>query len=602
MADADPALAIEQSADQVFHVILIKPTHYDDEGYPIQFQKSAMPSNTLACLYALTEDARERRILGEVEIRALAIDESNQRASPDRIIEKLAKSGQRAMVALVGVQSPQFCRAVDLARPFCEAGIPVCMGGFHVSGTLAMLPEMTPELREAQEMGISFFAGEAEDGRLDEVLRDAWQGTLKPIYNYMKDLPGIAGEPMPVLPQSVLDRVYATMSCFDLGRGCPFQCSFCTIINVHGRKSRFRSPDDVERLLRRSHENGTRTFFITDDNFSRNQHWESLIDRVIALREEGLEFSFIIQVDTLCHRIPNFIEKMARAGVKRAFIGLENINPDNLLEVKKRQNKISEYRDMLQEWRKYGVVTYAGYILGFPNDTKESILHDIEIIKRELPLDVLEFFYLTPLPGSEDHRTMLQKGMWMDPDLNKYDLTHRVTHHPKMSDEEWDSAYAEAWRHYYSPDHVRALARRAAATPGYPVDELRHLILIFSMSFDIEGMHPLETGTWRMYFREDRRHGMPIEDAETFAGRIRDEGDGKAERYGAAKRVVDKIFEEVLSDPDRASYRDVATAPQFEEEFDTLAIYKETRGADAAMARQRPRRAVLPSVATLPAA
>ncbi len=112
--------------------------------------------------------------------------------------------------------------------------------------------------------------------------------------------------------------------------------------------------------------------------------------------------------------------------MRRVFIGLENINPENLIAAKKRQNKITEYRVMLQKWRDHGAITYAGYILGFPADTKESILRDIEIIKRELPLDILEFFFLTPLPGSEDHKVLLAKGVWMDRDINKYDLNHRV--------------------------------------------------------------------------------------------------------------------------------------------------------------------------------
>src|SRR5213079_100183 len=111
-------------------------------------------------------------------------------------------------------------------------------------------------------------------------------------------------------------------------------------------------------------------FFITDDNFARNRDWEPIVDRLIALREgEGMRINFIIQVDTLCHRIQNFIEKCARAGVKRVFIGLENINPDSLLGAKKRQNKITEYRTMLLAWKHAGVLTYCGYILGFPGDT-----------------------------------------------------------------------------------------------------------------------------------------------------------------------------------------------------------------------------------------
>ena len=123
------------------------------------------------------------------------------------------------------------------------------------------------------------------------------------------------------------------------------------------------------------------------------------------------------------------------------FIGLENINPESLMGAKKRQNKIWEYRDMLQAWRKAKVMTYAGYILGFPTDTPESIARDIEIIKKELPIDILEFFFLTPLPGSEDHKKLHMKGVPMDPDMNKYDLEHACTAHPLMSKETWEQVY-----------------------------------------------------------------------------------------------------------------------------------------------------------------
>ena len=95
-----------------------------------------------------------------------------------------------------------------------------------------MLPEMPKEMREAAALGISFFAGEAEDGRLDQVIRDAWTGTLQPLYNYMSDLPSLEGEPAPILPRKHVQRVSGQLSSLDLGRGCPYQCSFCTIVNV----------------------------------------------------------------------------------------------------------------------------------------------------------------------------------------------------------------------------------------------------------------------------------------------------------------------------------------------------------------------------------
>ena len=117
---------------------------------------------------------------------------------------------------------------------------------------------------------------------------------------------------------------------------------------------------------------GIHKFFITDDNFARNKEWEAIFDRLIELREkDGIPLGLMIQVDTLCHKIPNFVEKAKRAGVTRVFIGLENINPDNLAAAKKRQNKITEYRKMLLAWKAQGIMTLAGYILGFPADTPE---------------------------------------------------------------------------------------------------------------------------------------------------------------------------------------------------------------------------------------
>src|SRR5215467_5554576 len=164
---------MRSTASNVFHFVMIKPSHYDDDGYSIQWIRSAIPSNTLACLNALAEDARRRKILGpDVDIRLHTYDETNRRVRPDRIIRTIRKSGGRAVIGLVGVQSNQFPRAIDLARPFLAAGLPVLAGGFHVSGCIAMLPELPSDLKAAQAMGISFLAGECEDGRLDEVLLD----------------------------------------------------------------------------------------------------------------------------------------------------------------------------------------------------------------------------------------------------------------------------------------------------------------------------------------------------------------------------------------------------------------------------------------------
>jgi len=556
---------LRHSRKQQFHVALIKPSHYDDDGYVIQWMRSGLPSNTLAAMYGLTQDADERKVLGEdVEIVLAAYDETNTHIPVKRIISNIRRAGA-GFVGFAGVQSNQFPRAMDLARQFRAADIQVCIGGFHVSGCLSMLPEMPDDLRQAQDLGISLFAGEAE-GRLEEVFLDAWAGAMKPLYNYLGNLPELEAQPTPFLPTDMIKRSMGTVTSFDAGRGCPFVCSFCTIINVQGRKSRRRTADDVEKIVRRNADQGVRRFFITDDNFARNRDWEKIFDRLIMLREkEGLNISMSIQVDTMSHKIPRFIEKAGKAGVRRAFIGLENINPDNLKAVGKKQNKIAEYRKLMQAWRNAGVMTCAGYILGFPTDTPERILGDIEVIKRELPVDLLEFFLLTPLPGSADHKDMHQRGVRMDSDMNRYDLNHVTTDHAKMSRKELERVYRLAWDAYYTPEHIETVFKRARAS-GMSVGKMMFLTLWFYGCYKFEGLHPLEGGYFRRKYRLDRRHGLPIESPFIFYPRRVWEVISSHAKVLSLLWQYGLIRRRVKAAPMGKDYTDIALSPVTEEE------------------------------------
>jgi radical SAM superfamily enzyme YgiQ (UPF0313 family) len=582
-----------QSKTRRFHLFLIKPSHYDDDGYVIQWARSSIPSNTLAALNGLALDCAERRVLGEdVEIRVNAWDETNTRVRPDRVIRQIRRSGGNGLVALVGVQSNQFPRAVDIARPLRAAGIPVCIGGFHVSGCLAMLPEMPPELRDAMDLGITLFAGEAER-RLEDLLRAADRGKLEPLYNFMNDLPSLEGEPPPYLPVNVVRRTMGMRTSFDAGRGCPFLCSFCTIINVQGRKSRARSPDDIERLVRANVAQGVHKFFITDDNLARNQTWEAIFDRLIKMREEeGLEIHIIAQVDTMAHKIRGFIEKAARAGVDRVFIGLENINPESLKDARKGQNRITEYRAMLQAWHRVGTLTYAGYIIGFPGDTPATIERDIRIIQRELPVDLLEFFVLTPLPGSEDHKKLHLAGVPMEPDLNRYDLVHVTTRHATMSADELRAIYYKAWDIYYSPEHVERVIRRTKLW-NYEAWNMRAKLFSFYEAIKIENVHPLESGVFRRKYRLDRRSGMPVESIWSFYPRYAWEVLSKHARLAAMYWRFRRIQKRV--EREAGSYDDVAMMPVQEEEFDTLEMFTVTQAARSAVNRQLHRKATAPT-------
>ena len=149
-----------------------------------------IPSNSLAAVYGIAADSAERQVIGpDVAIDIAVIDETNTHVDIPALLAGLRRHGNFGLVALVGVQSNQYPRALDIARPFREAGVQVAMGGFHVSGCLSMLDGHAVDLDACRDMGISMFAGEAE-GRLDMVLRDAAAGQLAPLYDFMKDLPG----------------------------------------------------------------------------------------------------------------------------------------------------------------------------------------------------------------------------------------------------------------------------------------------------------------------------------------------------------------------------------------------------------------------------
>jgi radical SAM superfamily enzyme YgiQ (UPF0313 family) len=545
---------------RTFRVVLIKPSHYDPDGYVIQWRRSMLPSNSLASVYGLVKECARDGVLGpDVDIEIEAYDECNTVVNV-KAAAKRVRASDGGMIGLIGVQSNQYPRAIDLARQFRALGLPVVMGGFHVSGCISMLQDRPEYIQEALDLGIHLFAGEAE-GRMAEVLRDVAAGAAKPIYKYLNDLPEMAAAVYPILPRDVVTRVAGHYSSFDAGRGCPFQCSFCTIINVQGRKSRYRTPEDVESIVRANALQGITRFFVTDDNFARNRNWEPILDRLIDLRERhGFNIRLLIQVDTLCHRIPNFIEKAARAGCTAIFLGLENINPESLMGAKKRQNKIWEYREMLLAWRAQKVMTYAGYILGFPTDTQESIARDIEIIKKELPIDILEFFYLTPLPGSEDHQKLAARGVPMDPDMNKYDLEHACTGHSLMSKEVWTQVYADAWKRYYSDAHVETIMRRCIAS-GINRTKLLDSLTIFSGAARIEGVHPLQFGFLRRKLRKQRRHGMPVLNPLAFyAWRTADFFKNTSQWLRLVWRYR-RIMARVTADPAAADYLDDALRP-----------------------------------------
>ena len=491
------------------HVLLVKPSKYDDDGYVIRFVRGVLPSNTLATLRALTGEVAARGELGDVEVVVHLLDEIVDRIDPVRLVRRWTRRrGDRLVVALAGVQSNQFPRAADLAREFRAAGAPVMIGGFHVSGSLAMDPRgVPPELREMLDAGVTLVRGEVEECWGD-LLRDALHGKLRPLYE-VPSPPDISRAEIPVVDPRLMKRfAYPDMGTIDAGRGCPFNCSFCTIINVQGRKMRWRRADRIVERIRANHELGIDYYFFTDDNFARNPEWEGVFDGLIALREEGLPVEFMMQVDTQAWRIPRFVEKASRAGCTQVFVGMESLNPDNLAAAGKRQNDVRGYREMVEAWHAHDIAVHVGYIIGFPYDTPESVRREVRQLRDEVGVDQASFFMLTPIPGSADHREMLLRGEPIDEDLNRYDSFQPAMDHPRMTREEWLAAYRDAWREFYS---VEGMIRILSRVPTRDYWGIFKNFLWYRYAVDVEDTHPMICGFLRIRDRRQRRPGFAVE-------------------------------------------------------------------------------------------
>jgi radical SAM superfamily enzyme YgiQ (UPF0313 family) len=496
-----------------FHIVLIKPSKYDDDGYVIRFWKGVLPSNTLNVLHGLTEDIKTRQVFGSLPIQVTTFDETAEKVPLAKIIRWSKAAGTKLLVCLVGVQTNQFPRALDMAKTLRRQGITVIMGGFHTSGTVNMLSDQEPDIQELYREEICIVSGEVE-GKWEGILADFLHGRLKPLYSFAQDLQNLVDIEEAPLPRTSAKTMkhfaYSSFATADTSRGCPFACTFCTIINVQGRKMRERSPESIAAMMRRNYlDHGLSFYFFTDDNFARKKLWRETFEEIIKLREEGLDVSFMMQVD-LAKKPKDFVSLAARAGCTQVFIGMESVNPQNLEAEGKKQNKVEEYRSIIKEWHDAGVLVHTGYIIGLPWDTTEQVAADVRFLMDEVGPDQASFFMLTPLPGSHDHREMKRRGDWMDPDFNKRDSFHATIKHPLMTAEEWTDAYENAWRTFYSKENmVRSLSRWTDNPRNYW--NLMSIFFWYKNAALIEKQHPMVAGFFRLKDRKARREGYAID-------------------------------------------------------------------------------------------
>ncbi len=505
-------------------IIYVVPSRYDDDGYVQRWIKGVVPSNSLAVLKSLANEMIDSRRLQELfqedrpdlEVSLESYDDNGQKIPFRKIAARNRRPDTKVVVGIVGVQSNQFPRATDLALKLRKLGVDVMIGGFHVTGMLALFDELSPELQTLVDNGVALIAGEAETpGVMENVFADALRENLQPVYRFPK-APDLSAAALPKADPKYIDHFGARWATIDSSRGCPFGCTFCTVINIQGRKMRCRSSEAVIETVRSNYDKGVKNFFFTDDNFARSRHWEAIFDGLIEMAEEGKPVGFMMQIDTQSAKIKNFVDKAKKAGCRMVFVGMESVNPDNIAGAGKTQNHVDQYRDMVQCWQSAGVIVHVGYIIGFPNDTLESVRRDVVFLRDHVGVDLASFFMLTPLPGSVDHQEMVRRNDPMVPDLNKYDSFHETFPHQKMKPGEWQKATQLAYSEFYTKEHCTNILRRL---PKEHYWLMFWNLIWYRYSGVLSGTHPMMTGFFRQKDRLDRRPGMPRENIFKFGWR-----------------------------------------------------------------------------------
>ena len=333
-------------------VVILKPSKYGSHGFVERFRRGFMPNSTVPYLRALTPES-----LVGVTIETHVVDEY---VRTDLEYLKLLQRGDTpTLIALVGFQSHQFHRAVDLAAYALENGVRHCViGGPH---------PMTCDTSMLHGRGVSFALAEAEMIWL-QILRDAIRGELAPVYGADQRWQRQLDAPV-LIPPSKRDlrRYFVPMIGVYPARGCPFTCNFCSVIKIAGHRIRSQNIGTTIQTLKAAKGGGVRFVMFTSDNFNKYPEASNLLERMI---EERIDLPFFVQCDTQIARQPEFVELLGRARCFQMFIGVESFSRQALLSVHKAQNHPELYGEIVRLCREQQIITHFSNTIGFPETPK----------------------------------------------------------------------------------------------------------------------------------------------------------------------------------------------------------------------------------------
>jgi radical SAM superfamily enzyme YgiQ (UPF0313 family) len=356
-------------------------------------------------------------------------------------------------VDLVGlsVMTATAPRAYQIAQNYRARGARVVMGGIH--------PSVMPE--EALLHADSIALGEAEE-LWPQILQDARDKTLKRIYR-ASSLPSLQGS-FP-LRHNLLDRRrYFIPNTVQATRGCPFDCSFCSVSALSGKTFRHRPVQEVIRDI--SSLPGNFFLFVDDNLVGSHAYGQDLLSALIPLGRK-----WVSQASIDIARDEALVDLAAEAGCIGLLIGFESLSAEILQSIGKRTNRVEEYRDMICRIRSRGIGIQGSFVFGFDQDDPSVFSRTLEFVE-ETRLDAANFCRLTPFPGTRLFRQLETEGRILHRKWELYDREHVVFRPKGMSPQELDEGTFWAYEKTYS---LASIGRRMS--PNW-----RHLVFYLALN------------------------------------------------------------------------------------------------------------------------
>ncbi len=366
--------------------------------------------------------------------------------------------------------------AYEIAERFRKRGTPVVMGGFHASA----LPD------EALEHADAVVVGEAENV-FPEIIEDFKHGTLKKIYKSTK-LHSLKDLPIP--RYDLIEKDFILNHPVQATRGCPYRCSFCSVISLYP-SLRVRPIDEVIRDITcfegKNYLQNKMVIFMDNNLIANKKYAKELFRKMKPLKKWWFS-----QVSIDMAHDKELTRLAAESGCLSVHVGLESFSQKNLKNIGKRQNKFSDYKKAINTFHEYGIYVMASIIIGFDEDTVESIRKIPDII-QELGIDIPYLYILTPFYGTKLFDQYNHEGRLITKDWAHYNFYNAVFQPNNMSVEELHSSYLEIWKeiHSVSKAYRRALKNLPIPISRFPSFLWRFVDNGYYLSQNLMGKYPL---------------------------------------------------------------------------------------------------------------